>query len=216
MIGGGSIAARKVAQLVDLGAQVTVVSPALDPAIARLVDCGAVDYRARRWERGDLAGYALAFAATNDPQAHREIFAEAQERGILLNVADEPRHCDFISPAIVKRGDLQIAISTSGASPASAARIRRDLEERFGWEYAAALKVMRAAREYLKARGSSARGARLRALAASDLAALIRAGDAAAVDDLLRRHTGASLKVLELESQSWIRDTKRSLAGGGN
>jgi precorrin-2 dehydrogenase/sirohydrochlorin ferrochelatase len=115
-------------------------------------------------------------------------------------VADQPELCSFIAPAVISRGALKIAISTGGASPALAARLRRELEERIGAEYGAALQILRAARRHLRAAGldSASRTARLRALADSELPRLLASGDAAAIDALLIRHLGAGLAALGL------------------
>lgn len=211
VIGGGNIAARKVGQLLDAGARVTVISPRLVRELSAMAESAVITYHPRKWTRGDLRGYDLAFAATDDTAAHREISLEARELGVMLNVADEPALCDFIAPAVVRRGDLQIAISTSGASPATAARIRRELEDQFGWEYAAALRLMRAAREYLLANEPdiAARGRKLAALAASDLLQRLRSNDHAGVERLLTAHLGAGLDTLArlkgANPQDWFR-----------
>jgi precorrin-2 dehydrogenase/sirohydrochlorin ferrochelatase len=221
VIGGGDIAARKVSQLLAAGAQVTVISPRLVRALAILAESATITYHARKWERGDLRGFDLAFAATDDLGAHREISNEARELGVMLNVADEPELCDFIAPAVVRRGDLQIAISTSGASPATAARIRRELEDRFGWEYAAALKLLRAARDYLLANDSdvSSRGRKLAALAASDLTGRLRVGDRAAVERLVGSHLGVGLDTLAQgageDTGEWFRCATHEASSGG-
>jgi precorrin-2 dehydrogenase/sirohydrochlorin ferrochelatase len=221
VIGGGEIAARKVAQLLEAGAPVTVISPALVAPLAAMAESAAITCHARKWTRGDLRGFALAFAATGDPAANREIAAEARALGVMLNVADEPELCDFIAPAVVRRGDLQIAVSTSGASPATAARIRRELQERFGWEYAAMLRLMRSARDYLRAEDPdlSSRGAKLAALAASDLAARMRAGDRAGVERLLTAHLGTGLDTLAQgageNKRDWFGPTPDEAPRGG-
>ncbi|HUY39924.1 MAG TPA: bifunctional precorrin-2 dehydrogenase/sirohydrochlorin ferrochelatase [Candidatus Binataceae bacterium] len=220
VIGGGNIAARKVAQLLAAGAQVTVISPRMVRELAVLAESVAITYLPRKWERGDLRGFELAFAATDDADAHREIASEARAFGVMLNVADEPELCDFIAPAVVRRGDLQIAVSTSGASPATAARIRRELEHRFGWEYAAALRILRAARDYLFANEPdiSSRGRKLAALAASDLTGRLRAGDRAAVERLLVSHLGVGLDKLAQgageDTGEWFRSTAHEASSG--
>jgi precorrin-2 dehydrogenase / sirohydrochlorin ferrochelatase len=221
VVGGGDIAARKVAQLLAAQAQVTVISPRLVRELAILAESAAITYHARKWERGDLRGFDLAFAATDDPGAHREIANEVRELGVMLNVADEPALCDFIAPAVVRRGDLQIAVSTSGASPAMAARIRRGLEDQFGWEYAVALKLLRVAREFLLANDDdiSSRARKLAALAASDLTGQLRAGDRAAVERLLVAHLGVGLDTLAKgtgeDTRDWFRFAPHEASSGG-
>ena len=146
VVGGGEVAARKVESLLAAGAQVVIVSPSLSAAsLAAVVDRGLATHIARAYRRGDIGGCVLAYAATDDPATHRALAEEARTLGIPLNVVDQPELCSFIAPAVVKRGALQIAISTGGASPAFAARLRRELEKQFGSEYGVALKVLRGA-----------------------------------------------------------------------
>src|ERR1700688_3411070 len=152
VVGGGEVAARKVESLLAAGAQVTVVSPSLAaPSLSAAVDRGMVEHIARAYRRGDIAGCALAYSATDDRELHRALADEARALSIPLNVVDVPELCSFIAPAVVRRGALQIAISTGGASPAFAARLRRELEKQFGAEYGILLKVLRAARRRLHA-----------------------------------------------------------------
>ena len=108
------------------------MSPSLSSQCGRLVARGFVTHSLEIIERGDIDGCALVYAATDDPNLHRELADEARALGILINVVDVPESCTFISPAVVNRGELQIAISTGGASPAFAARLRRKLEDQFG------------------------------------------------------------------------------------
>ncbi len=203
VIGGGEVAERKVLALLEAGAQVRVVSPRLEPGLRQLKKANVIEYHARRWEPGDLEGFAIAFAATDDAAAHRAIAAEARALGALLNVADEPELCDFIVPSVVRRGDLQIAISTSGASPALASRIRRDLEEIFGPEYEVVARILRSARSYLREteRDAKARARLAQAIAFSDLAIYVRDGDWPRVDSLLIAYLGVGLARLGLKPE---------------
>ena len=179
VVGGGEVAARKVEALLDAGARVTVVSPRLSQLLDSMAARGLVKHIARDYERGDICGCVLAYAATDDPKLHRELVAEARARGIPINVVDVPELCTFISPAVVNRGELQIAISTGGASPAFAARLRRALEDQFGAEYALTLEVLRAARRRLHAEeiDPADRMRRLKELADSALPDAIAVGD---------------------------------------
>ena len=192
VVGGGEVAARKVESLLEAGARVTVVSPRLSPSMQTIVARGLVAHIARDYQRGDIVGCVLAYAATDDPKLHREIAAEARALGIPLNVVDVPELCTFIAPAIVKRGALQIAISTAGASPAFAARLRRELEDQFGPEYALTLEVLRAARRRLHADeiDPADRMRRLKDLANSALPDAIAVGDVAAIERILAAHLG--------------------------
>src|SRR5271169_4677144 len=149
VIGGGEVAARKVESVIEAGARVTVVSPRLSPSLQAAVARGLVSHIARDYAPGDIKGCVLVYAATDDPRLHRELAAEAGALGIPINVVDVAELCSFIAPAVVKQGALQIAISTGGASPAFAARLRRELEDQFGTEYTLTLEVLRAARRRL-------------------------------------------------------------------
>jgi precorrin-2 dehydrogenase / sirohydrochlorin ferrochelatase len=128
VVGAGAIAKSKVASLAEAGARITVVAPRASERIRRLAASGAVRWVPREFRANDLVGIFLAIAGTSDVNVNREVFLEAQRRGILCNAVDDPPHCDFYFPAVVRRGDLQIAISTSGQSPALAQRLRVELD----------------------------------------------------------------------------------------
>lgn len=200
VVGGGEVATRKVESLLEAGANVTVVSPRLSSKLEALAAHGRVQHVARAYQRGDLHGCSLVYAATDDPKLHRELAAEAHPLGIPINVADVPELCTFIAPAVVKRGALQLAISTSGASPAFASRIRRKLERQFGTEYALTLEVLRAGRRLLQADeiDPAERKRRLTDLANSDLPEAIAAGDVPAINRLLATHLGAGVDLARL------------------
>jgi precorrin-2 dehydrogenase/sirohydrochlorin ferrochelatase len=205
VVGGGEVAARKVESLLAAGAEVTIVSPSLSAAsLAAAVDRGLATHIARAYRRGDIGGCALAYAATDDPGIHRALADEARALGIPLNVVDVPELCSFIAPAVVKRGVLQIAISTGGASPAFAARLRRELEKQFGSEYGVALRVLRAARRRLHGDeiDPADRMRRLKDLAESPLLDAIRARDPAGLNRILAAHLGdgVSLAALGLDA----------------
>src|SRR5260221_11255082 len=168
-----------------------------------IVDNGLATHIARDYHLGDIRGCVLVYAATDDPKLHGELAAAARALGIPINVVDVPELCTFIAPAVVKRGALQIAISTGGASPAFAARLRRALEDQFGNEYARTLEVLRAARRRLHAEeiDPAERMRRLKDLANSTLPDAIAAGDVAAIDRILATHLGdgVSLAALGIE-----------------
>jgi precorrin-2 dehydrogenase / sirohydrochlorin ferrochelatase len=198
VVGGGEVAERKVAALLEGGARVCVISPTLTPELHRLASINAVEHLAREWKSGDLGDCLLAFAATDDPELHGAIAREARALRIPVNVADERELCDFIMPSVLRRGDLQIAISTSGASPALASRLRRDLRVMVGPEYETVTQIMRAARTYLRKwqHDSRERARILRALAVSDIAGHVRRADWETIDRLLHQHLGAGLDTL--------------------
>ena len=135
VVGGGTIAAQKLTGLIEAGADVTIVAPKLSAEVFRLVDSGQTQWIAREFEPGDLDGALLVVAATGDPEVNERVFLAALARGILCNAVDEPERCDFYYPAVVRRGDLQIAISTNGKSPALAQRLRAELESHFDATY---------------------------------------------------------------------------------
>ena len=135
VVGGGEIGERKTHALLDCGARVTIVSPSVTTRLAALAASARLVHRARPFRRSDPRGCALAVAATGDPRVDRVVAAAARRWRALVNVVDRPQHCDFIVPAVLRRGELQIAVSTGGRSPAIAREIRRRLERFFGPEY---------------------------------------------------------------------------------
>jgi len=128
-VGAGTVAEAKISSLLESGAQVTVVAPSAKESVQRLAASRKVRWVPRKFGAADLDRVFLVVAATDDPKVNRAVFLEARERGILCNSVDDPPHCDFYFPAVVRRGPLQVAISTSGESPALAQRIRREIEE---------------------------------------------------------------------------------------
>src|SRR3989454_1344483 len=137
VVGGGAIAERKVQGLLECGARVTVVSPALVPALARLVAAGSIEHRARAFRRVDARGALLVIAATGVTGVDDAVAGAARRHGALVNAVDRPARCDFIYGSVLRRGELQIAVSTGGRAPALAREIRRRLEPIVGAEYAA-------------------------------------------------------------------------------
>src|SRR2546425_12459583 len=136
VVGGGLVAERRVHGLLAADATVTVVSPALTPALAALESGGRLRHHRRGFEPGDLDGVDLAFAATDRGEVNAALFVAARARGVWVNAADDPAHCTFILPAVVRRGGLSVAGSTGGPSPALARAVRgeRSEERRVGEE----------------------------------------------------------------------------------
>jgi len=153
VFGGGQVALRKVKMLLDFGAEVDVVSPELCHELALLVNSGKISVLPRGYQPGDLEGTFIAIAATDDKNINEEISIEGRERGVLVNVVDVPELCDFIVPSYVKRGDLTLAISTGGASPALARKLRTRLEKEFGEEYTALTRIVGEVRAEMRRQG---------------------------------------------------------------
>ena len=135
VVGAGTVGEPKIGSLIAAGASVRVVALHATAAVADWARDGAITLEARAFTTADLDGTFLVIAATNSRAVNATIFHEARQRNILCNVVDDPEYCDFYYPAVVRRGELQVAISTNGHSPALAQRIRRELEIQFGPEY---------------------------------------------------------------------------------
>jgi len=147
--GGGYVAARKVEGLLAAGAQVKVISPILIPELQTLADSGVITFTSRAYQDGDLEGAYLAIAATDEAAVNHAVWAEAMKRGCLVNVVDDPEHSTFILPAVLQRGDMSVAISTGGGSPALARRLRERMEGMIGPEYGTLTEIMAALRPEL-------------------------------------------------------------------
>ncbi len=156
VVGGGAIAAGKMESLFAAEARVCVVAPQVTPAIVQWIDQGRLEWKAKAFAPADLDGAYLVIAATSAPGVNEAVFSEADARGILCNAVDDIEHCHFYYGSVVQRGDLQIAISTNGKSPALAQRLRLQLEKQFGPEYELWLEWLGAARELLRAGDNSA------------------------------------------------------------
>src|SRR5579863_1670236 len=152
VVGAGAVAEGKIRGLLDAGASVQVVAPQAALQIQKWAWEGAIRWSQHEFEPRDLDGAFLVITATSSPEINARVFTEARHRKILCNSVDDPEHCDFYYPAVVKRGDLQIAISTNGRSPALAQRLRQELEEQFGPEYEAWVKELGEARDQLTAK----------------------------------------------------------------
>lgn len=151
VVGGGQVAERKVLSLLNAHAAVRLISPQLTERLAEVVSeqsakkkavPASVQWWKRGYQPGDLDQALLVFAATDNRQVQETVVQDAQQAGILVNVVDAPENCDFQVPALVRKGDLTIAVSTNGASPALAAQIRQELDKRYGNEYELLLRLM--------------------------------------------------------------------------
>ena len=162
VVGGGSVAEGKVAGLLAAGARVTVVSPTVTERLAAWAAAGRITHAARPYRADDLAGRQLAFTATDDRDVTAAVAADGHARGVWVNAADDPTHCDFILPAVIRRGRLAVAVSTGGASPAATRAIREELEGYLTTDHAALVELAAAARADLRRRGTSVPAARWR------------------------------------------------------
>lgn len=144
------MAAQKVNGVLAADGRVKVISPDLTAELRSLVESGVVEHIPRPYQNGDLEGAFLAIAATDDTAVNHAVWAEAHQRDCLVNVVDDPAHSTFILPAVVQRGELNIAISTGGSSPALARRMREKIEKAFGFEYGILTEIMAEIRPEIK------------------------------------------------------------------
>src|SRR5450755_4648269 len=155
VIGGDRIAAEKAAALQASGANVTIMHPTFGPEVLALHEQNNITLRQKAYEPGDLAGAFVIIAATNDKPLIEALWTEAQERNQLLNIVDVPSHCAFIIPSILRRDQLTIAVSTEGASPSLAKRIRHRLEALFPPAYGTYLRLASVVRSHMRKQGLS-------------------------------------------------------------
>jgi precorrin-2 dehydrogenase len=192
VVGGGAVASRKVAMLLTCGAQVTVVSPETTGTLQSMLNSGRITLIKRPYRTSDLEGMFLVIGATDNRILNRQIHMDAEKSGRLCNIADQPDLCNFILPSIVNRGDLILAISTSGKSPAFAKKLRKDLEKIYGDEYDLFLQLMGAIREKLLSRAHEPEAHKVvfEQLIIKGLLERIRAEDKAGIDALLNEVLG--------------------------
>ena len=152
VVGGGTIGLEKVEGLLVCEAEVVVVAPELDPTLERYAREGSIEWHPREYHSDDLDGCFLAIAATSDTATNIQVYEEAESRAMLVNVVDVPPLCNFILPAIVRTGPLAIAISTAGASPALAKRMKAEITEQFGETYAELAVLLNEARGWAKSK----------------------------------------------------------------
>lgn len=150
VVGGGAVALRKALSLIACGARVSVYAPDLVPELEKLALENKIIAEKKPYEPDDLVGASLVICATDDDEINAWVAREAKERGLLINVVDEPELCNFFVPSVLRRGKLAIAVSTEGASPAMAKMIRERLEEMFGPEYEIFLEAMDRLRSRVK------------------------------------------------------------------
>ncbi|VAX22161.1 Siroheme synthase / Precorrin-2 oxidase / Sirohydrochlorin ferrochelatase / Uroporphyrinogen-III methyltransferase [hydrothermal vent metagenome] len=193
IVGGGAVAFRKAMALLKCGAKVSVVAPELTEKMKELVDSKKITYIPGFFKPEHMEGVTLAFGCTDMPEVNRAVYVVAVARGVLVNIVDQPKLCSFMVPAVVRRGDLSLAISTSGKSPAVAKKARKSLEKEFGEEWAVYLDMMGKAREtVLKTIDDQARRETIfNNLTDSDLLDKIKNGDMAGAKRLVEEITEA-------------------------
>jgi precorrin-2 dehydrogenase/sirohydrochlorin ferrochelatase len=188
VVGGGRVAERKVAGLLACGARVHVVAPELGQGLREAAQGahGRLTWEQRPYRRGEAGGYWLVLAATGDPQVSRAVFEDGEALGVWVNCADDPDSCSFTLPAVLRRGPLTVAVSTSGASPALARWIRERLAEQIGPEYAQLADLLSEQRQALRAAGRSTEEADWQGAIGPDMLELLRAGEVEAARERLR------------------------------
>ena len=189
VVGGGDVGLEKVEGLLACDADVTLIAPDAHPELAQLALEGSIRWHRRRYADGDLDGCLIAIAATDDTDLNIRVFEDAEARAMLVNVVDVPPLCNFILPAIVRTGPLAVAISTAGASPALAKRMKREIGELFGEPYALLAILLNDARGWAKATLPTYQDRKeffeTIVNGAPDPIELLRAGDVQAVRDLI-------------------------------
>ena len=196
VVGGGRVAERKVLSLLDAGSDVTVVSPLLTRKLAELAAAGKITYRKKEFEDKDISGAYLVVAATDSEEINGAIGRVCRNKQVLVNVVAPPEESTFIVPSLVDRGELLIAISTGGASPALSRKIRQELEERYGPEYDLFLGKMAMLRHRLveEVRDEAARRSLFQALVDSDVLDLLKQGKQHEADRRIEELTGLNMK----------------------
>jgi len=200
VVGGGEVAARKVERLLSCGARVTVIVRELGPALDVLKKNGRLEHVESDYRKEHLRGAFLVIGATDSPEVNERVYRDSKEEGVLVNIVDDPGLCDFILPSLMERGDLAIAVSTGGKSPALARKIRQELESIYGPEYEVLLGIMGALREKVLSRqGPSEANRRVfESVLDSDVLDKIRKKDWKAVKERVWDLTGEEIDDFEV------------------
>jgi len=193
VVGGGAVAERKIASLLEAGAKVTVISPDVTEAVARWSKNNSIQFLARRYQRGDVKGHELVFVATNDGSVNAQVHQDGKNQGVWVNAADDPEHGDFILPSVLRRGDLTVAISSGGNSPALARTIREELEIYFTQEYEQLAQLAAQARDELRKRSITVSFETWRRALSGEVRQLLRRGDLARARSHLLNELGVPL-----------------------
>jgi len=193
VVGGGRIAARKIASLLDAGALVHVVAPELVDELRAARDEGRITVAERNFEATDLDDAWLATAATSTASVNRAVFEAGEARRVWVNAADDPSNCSFTLMSVVRQGDLVVTVGTGGRSPALATYLKDHVAQEMGPEWAALLELLSEAREELRADGTSSETVDWRRALDSGMLELIRGGRTAEAKELLQACLSSSL-----------------------
>lgn len=194
VVGGGEVAERKVTRLLESGAKVFVISPQLTPELTRLNEKNIISHIAQEYSSEYIYGAALVIGATDDENTNAVISSDARNKGIPVNIVDDPQKCDFILPALMERGDLAIAIGTGGKSPALARHLREELESKYGNEYEIFLNILGSLRTKM-AKNSGVGKDWFSSLLAAGMLDVIKEKDWKKVKMLIKKITGTEVEI---------------------
>lgn len=197
IVGGGAVAQRKAERLLECGAQVVMVSRMLTPLLEKQKKANAIEHIDADYDKQTLRGAFLVIGATDRDDVNAQVSRDARSLRLLVNIVDDPDRCNFILPSLVQQGDLSIAVSTGGKSPALARKIREDLQRLYGPEYKKMLQIMGSVRKKILARGhaSEANKAIFEALVHSDMLQAIREKNRIRVKQMIRDASGIDMDV---------------------
>ncbi len=200
VVGGGEVAERKIKNLLIYDCQIYLISPHLTPHLNHLVTKKKIHHIPHESLDKFMDDTFMIIAATDDPEANRKIASQAKEHGLLINAVDQPEDCNFIMPSIIKRGDLQIAISTAGKSPALAKKIRKEIEVWFGPEYSSFIELLGLLRKKLLSQGKPPSKNKIifQKLVDSNLLKLIREGNWNGVRATLKSILGETFPIEDI------------------
>ncbi|MCX5857496.1 MAG: bifunctional precorrin-2 dehydrogenase/sirohydrochlorin ferrochelatase [Deltaproteobacteria bacterium] len=197
IIGGGDVAERKAERLIECGAQVTIVSPLLTPLLEERKKARQIVHVDKDYEEKTLHGAFMVIGATDRNEINAQISQDALSLGILVNIVDDPDKCNFILPSLVQQGDLSIAISTGGKSPALAKKLREDMQQQYGPEYQVLLRIMGSLRKKVLTQSDAPEDnkALFVDLVHSDILQAIRDGNRDLVNKIIYEHSGIDMDV---------------------
>jgi len=196
VVGGGEVAERKVRGLLECGAKVALVAQDLTPSLRAMKDAGEIEKVSDDYKKEDLEGAFLVIGATDREDVNERVYRDAHDRGALVNIVDVPARCNFIVPSLFRRGDLLVAVSSGGKSPALARRVREEIAEHYGPEYVTLLRLMGVLRDKIVARGASSAENRVlfESVLDSDILRYIREGRGDRVREIIRDLTGEDIE----------------------